>query len=151
MHSSSPAAHQRERPTRRSRGTALVESSITLLLSFMLFLGIMEAGRFLNVQQTVTNAARAGARTAVAPISRTSTLASNGDITSAVESVLKSANISGDTVTVDRPVVITTNGIPNEFTHVTVSVPYNVITLSMFSMLKVNLKGEALMRNETSP
>ena len=37
------------------------------------------------------------------------------------------------------------------FTKVEVTVPYQLISISMFSMLRVNLRGEASMRNETSP
>ncbi len=141
---------------RRGEGTAeagavLVESALTLLLFFTLLLAIMEGGRFLNVQQNLTNAARAGARLAVAPITQTSTLASDGEIEAEVGRFLAAARISGATVTVERPVVIQANGLPMEYTRVRVSVPYRVITLAAFRSLSVNLAGEALMRNETSP
>jgi hypothetical protein len=43
------------------------------------------------------------------------------------------------------------NGLPMQFTRVRVSVPYRVISLAAFRALSVNLTGEALMRNETSP
>jgi Flp pilus assembly protein TadG len=38
-----------------------------------------------------------------------------------------------------------------QFTKVEVTVQYELISISMFSMLQVNLRGEASMRNETSP
>ena len=144
---------------RRGKGSAetgavVVEAAITLIFFFTLLLGIMEGGRFLNVQQTLTNAAREGARMAVAPITQTSTLASDGEIETQVRRFLDAASISGATITVERPLVIPSNGLPMQYTRVRVSVPYRVITLSMFSTqggLSVNLAGEALMRNETSP
>jgi Flp pilus assembly protein TadG len=141
---------------RRGKGSAetgavVVEAAITLIFFFTLLLGIMEGGRFLNVQQTVTNAAREGARMAVAPITQTSTLASDGEIETEVRRFLDAARISGATITVERPLVIPSNGLPMQYTRVRVSVPYRVISLAMFSMLSVNLAGEALMRNETSP
>ena len=141
---------------RRGKGSAetgavIVEAALTLLLFFTLLLGIMEGGRFLNVQQTLTNAAREGARVAVAPITQTSTLASDGEIETEVRRFLDAARIYGATITVERPLVIPSNGVPMQYTRVRVSVPYRVISLAMFSSLSVNLAGEALMRNETSP
>ena len=141
---------------RRGKGSAetgavVVEAAITLIFFFTLLLGIMEGGRFLNVQQTLTNAAREGARMAVAPITQTSTLASDGEIETEVRRFLDAARISGATITVERPLVIPSNGLPMQYTRVRVSVPYRVISLAMFSALSVNLAGEALMRNETSP
>jgi hypothetical protein len=68
-----------------------------------------------------------------------------------VRRFLDAARISGATITVERPLVIPSNGLPMQYTRVRVSVPYRVISLAMFSMLSVNLAGEALMRNETSP
>lgn len=132
-------------------GTAIVEAALTLLLFFTLLMAIMEGGRFLNVQQTLTNAAREGARTAVAPLTQTSTMASDGEIETEVRRFLDAARVSGATVTVQRPIVIQANGVPMECTRVTTSVTYQVFSLAAFSNLSVNLTGEALMRNETSP
>ncbi len=132
-------------------GAVIVEAAVSLLMFFTLLLGIMEGGRFLNVQQTLTNAAREGARMAVAPITQTSTLASDGEIETEVRRLLDAARIYGATITVERPLVIPSNGLPMEYTRVRVSVPYRVISMAMFRALSVNLAGEALMRNETSP
>jgi Flp pilus assembly protein TadG len=48
-----------------SEGQALVEMAIILPLLFLLVLGIFEFGRLMYTQNTLTHAARAGARTAV--------------------------------------------------------------------------------------
>lgn len=140
-----------ERNKSAQSGSVLVESAMTLLLLFVILLGIMEAGRFLSIQQTLTDAAREGARLSVAPISRTSTVASVDEIRTEVQRFLDAAHMDGASVDVERPVVIDTSGVPTEFTRVRVEAPYQVLTIAMFSDLEVTLKGEALMRNETSP
>ncbi len=133
------------------RGAAVVEGAIVLMGFLVLLLAIFEAGRFFNVQQVLTDASREGARLAVMPLSGTSTLPTTGQIQSEVQRFLQAANIQGATIAVNRPVSIDTGGVLTEFTRVTVSVPYQVLTLSMFSNLAIPLVGEALMRNETSP
>lgn len=134
------------------RGTAIVESAVTLLFFFVTLFAIMELGRFFNVQQVVTNAAREGARLSVAPISRTSVLASTEEIEEHVRSFLESARIGEAEIQVERPVTVMSGGVPNEFTRVTVTVPYRVITLTgFFAAAEIDLRGSALMRNETSP
>ena len=133
------------------RGAAAVEGAIVLMGFLVLVLGIFEAGRFFNVQQVLTDASREGARLAVLPLSGTSSLPTTGQIESEVQRFLQAANIQGATIAVNRPVSIDTGGVLSEFTRVTVSVPYQVLTLSMFSNLAIPLVGEALMRNETSP
>ena len=132
------------------RGTAIVESALTMLTFFVILFAIMEGARFLSVQQVVSNAAREGARLSVAPLSGTSILASVAEIENYVNRFLQAASIQGATVTVD-PLVIPTGGILTQFTRVRVEVPYRLISLSMFSSLQVTLSGEALMRDETSP
>jgi Flp pilus assembly protein TadG len=49
----------------RSSGQALVEMAILLPLLMLLVMGIFEFGRAMYIKNTLTNAARAGARTAV--------------------------------------------------------------------------------------
>jgi len=48
------------------RGVTIVESAVILIMFFSLLFGIIEAGRFLNMRQVLTNAAREGARIAAA-------------------------------------------------------------------------------------
>ncbi len=52
---------------RRQRGANLVEAALTLLVLFIFIFGIIEFGRIYNIYQAITNAAREGARFAVAP------------------------------------------------------------------------------------
>ncbi len=135
---------------REQRGTAVVEAAITVLGFMVLLLAIFESGRLLNVQQALTDASREGARLAVLPLSGTSTLPTVGEIESEVQRFLQAANIGTATTLVERPVSIVTGSISTTFTRVRVSLPYTVLTLSMFSDLEITLVGESLMRNETS-
>jgi Flp pilus assembly protein TadG len=129
----------------------IVEAAIILLMFFMLLFGVIEAGIFLKTRQALTNAAREGARFAVAPYSGTDTLPLTGEITAKVDQFLSAAGVTGATVTVTRPVLVTTGLIQTAYTEVTVTKPYEVISVpGFFSMLEINLTGKALMRNETS-
>jgi len=141
----------RQRRSTSERGTAIVESAIILPVFFLLLFGVFEAGRFMNTQQVLTDAAREGARLAVTPLTQTNTLPSTGAITTRVNDFLGSASITGATVTVDNAVSVVTGSITTTYTRVRVDEPYQVLTVpGFFSMLQVTLRGEALMRNETS-
>ena len=141
----------RQRRSTSERGTAIVESAIILPVFFLLLFGVFEASRFMNTQQVLTNAAREGARFAVTPLTQTNTLPSTGQITTRVNDFLGSASITGATVTVDNAVSVVTGSITTTYTRVRVDEPYQVLTVpGFFSMLQVTLRGEALMRNETS-
>ena len=138
-------------PTKRffsQSGVVTVEAAIIMLAFFVVVLGIMEAGRFIGIQQTLTDAAREGARLAIAPEQGNSNLPSETAIENRVQTFLDSASIAGATVTVQRPVATAGGDI---YTRVTASVPYQVLTISMFTNLEVTLSGTSLMRNETSP
>lgn len=132
------------------KGAAIIESAIILLVFLLVLFAIMELGRLMNAQETVTNAAREGARFSVTPVAMTSNLPSTAQITSVVQGFLQASGVNGATVTVQRPVVIFT-GKPTEYTRVRVDLPYQPVLGTLFFPTTVNLKGEALMRNETSP
>ena len=145
------------------RGVTLVESAIVLLMFFTLLLGVMEAGRFLNTRQVLTNAAREGARFAIAPAIGTNTLPDQEEITAKVNGYLAAANIEDATTTVrcppsatetcthDPAMAVTAGPVTTEYTEVTVSKQYSVITApGLFGMLEVTLTGKAMMRRETS-
>jgi Flp pilus assembly protein TadG len=133
------------------RGSTVVESAIILLAFFMTVFGIFEAGRFLNTRQVLTNAAREGARLAVAPLTGTNTLPSTSEIQDRVNQFLASANITGATTTVDPAVSVVTGSVTTVYTRVQVQKFYQVVSVPyFFNMLEVTLTGEALMRNETS-
>ena len=126
---------------------------MVLLTLFTLLFAIWEAGRFLNVQQVVTNAAREGARYAVAPDTGTSNLPSDTDITDRVNQFLLSSSIEGATITINSGAGVTTPTVIDgiEFTRVEVSVPYSFLSLPLLGNFSATLTGDSTMRNETSP
>ena len=144
-------------------GVTLVESALILVLFLTLLLGVMEVGRFLNTRQVLTHAAREGARFAIAPASGTNTLPDADEIRARVDSYLLAANIHDAVTTVKCPpsateactkdpaMAVATGSVITEYTEVTVSKTYTVVTApGLFKALEVNLSGKALMRRETS-
>lgn len=138
------------------RGSAVIEGALVLLLLFTLVFAIWEAGRLFNVQEVVTNAAREGARLAVAPDAGTlpGVLPTDSEVQSRVNDFLAASSIPGATVTINdgggvaSPIVID----DNEFTKVRVQVNHSFLRLPIFGpMLDVTVSGESVMRNETSP
>ncbi len=136
----------------RNEGQAMVEAAMTMLMFFVFLFAIFEAGRFLQVRQALTDAAREGARRSVAPMTRTfpGDLPTPADVQGIVQSYLQSASIYVPTtcppICVNQTVDI--GGVT--YTSVTVSYPYRIMTLVMFSDLNMTLTGQSLMRNETS-
>lgn len=129
------------------RGVAILESAVILLAFFVVVLGIMEAGRFLSIQQTLNNAAREGARLAVLPLTGTNDLPTDTQIQNRVQAFLDSNGIQSASVNITRNVAA--GG--DVFTLVQTSTTYEVLSIAMFSDLEIALSGNARMRNETSP
>lgn len=132
----------------REGGSVLVESALSLLAFLMLIFGIAEAGRLLEVQSVLTNAAREGARFGVTPLCSTcgtgqGTLPSVGDIQNWVNTFLTAAAVS---VPMGNIVVTKTT------THTQVTITFSYVALTgLFPDLGIDLVGNSLMRNETSP
>jgi Flp pilus assembly protein TadG len=132
-------------------GSVLVEAAFTLLTLFVFLFGIIEAGRFFQVQQFLTDAAREGARYAVTPASGGTTLPSTTAVTSVVSQFLSAAAVTNATVSVSSSACPWDSTGAAQCTTVNVSAPYQIMTLAMFSNLSITLSGNAMMRNETSP
>jgi Flp pilus assembly protein TadG len=143
------------------RGAAMVEAALTMLTLLIILFAIFEAGRMLNIQQTLTNAAREGARLSVLPEwGGTSTLPSTTQVEARVQTFLNASGLNGATATVTveqccDPSPGTCTAPPcavgsTQYSRVRITVPYKVISISMFSLLEVTLRGEAIMRNETN-
>ncbi len=135
------------------RGQAMVEGAMVMLLLFTFIFAIFEAGRLIQVQQALTDAAREGARRAVAPLTQTlpGTLPDTPDIQGVVQSYLQAASISLDQPPLVEPnVPVVTGTYTTTFTRVTVSYQYHAMTLWMLGNFTFNLTGQSLMRNETS-
>ena len=122
-----------------------------MLLLLMFLDGVLEFGRAYNVYHIMTNAAREGARYAVAPQPGTTSLPSTTQVQSEVNSFLTSGGISGATVAVNTTTQ-TVNAVPLTYTVVQVTAPYNfgVPQLLGLSNTTVNLTTSAEMRNETN-
>ena len=132
------------------RGVTTVEGAIVLVVFFMLLLGVIEAGNFLSMRQVLTNAAREGARFAVLPIQGTNTLPNDSDVVTKVNNYLAAGHVTGATTTT-ASVSVVTGPVTTEYTKVTVTKPYSIITArGFFNKIAITLQGEALMRRETS-
>ena len=131
-------------------GSVVVEGALILLLMFIFLLGLMEAGHLFLVQQTLTDAAREGARLGVAPLTQTSTLASDADIRTKVRIFLASAGVivQDANIVITHPIV-SVNSVDTAFTRVSVRTSYQPF-LVLLGLNNLALKGEAMMRNETS-
>ena len=125
------------------RGAAAVEVAVVSPVLVLMVLGIIEFGRMSMVQQTITNAAREGAREAIID---GSTLA---EVKSSVESYLSPAGVSGAEVTLSPDLSGTVkHGDP---VAVSVSVPFSKVSwlpIPHFVGGKV-LSSTAAMRRES--
>lgn len=138
------------------RGTAIVETAMTLPLLLLVSVGIFEFGRAYQTWQVLTNAAREGARVAVlpnmpagAPEARTLAYLQSGQL----------SNAAGATIAVDKavPISLGAAGIATG-SRVTVSYPFQFVVLQPVARLLVAgsmtgapivMTASAEMRNET--
>ncbi|HEV2118194.1 MAG TPA: TadE/TadG family type IV pilus assembly protein [Terriglobales bacterium] len=160
----------------RKRGATIVEAAVTSLLLFALLFAILGFGRAFNIYQVVTDAAREGARYAVAPDAHAATpyaLPSAGAVADKVCGYLQSANIrfasgscglatgpGGPTcasggamppgvtagVYVLQGCTQVINGVQTYYTEVDVKVPYRLLGLPF----TVSLTTRAVMCNEAT-
>ena len=133
------------------RGTALMETAITIPIVLLVCVGIFEFGRAYQTFQVLTNAAREGARTSV--------IMSNSDqqVKDAVKNYLTSGrllNPGSAVITVVRNEAMGAN----TASRITVSYPFSFIVLNPVAKLVVKtsttgkgvltMQSVALMRNE---
>ena len=139
---------------KRERGSAMVETAITIPLLLVLMVGIFEVGRAYETWQVLTNAAREGARMAVMPTNDPATTTglvreymSNGQL-------INSATAS---VVIDEGASINVNGTPVSASLVTVDYPFEFIMLQPIVRLvaptatvggPITMRATAIMRNE---
>jgi len=105
------------RKARARRATATVEFAVAAPLLALLLLGMVEYGRLVMVQQLLTNAAREGARVAVADN------ATSSDVESAVKEYLEQHSLGDVEVAVDPPSPGT--AAPGDGVVVTVQLPFD--------------------------
>jgi Flp pilus assembly protein TadG len=138
------------------RGTAILETAMTLPLLLLVTVGIFEFGRAFQTWQVLTNAAREGARVAVLP----------NYVAGAAEARAQQYLVSGQlpnagsaTVTVDPTVSVNIGAGGTASTSVvTVNYPFQFMVLQPVASLVVRgstvggpitLSASAQMRNET--
>jgi len=127
------------RSTRR-RGSAIVETAVVAPLMLSMMLGMTELGSAFLVRQTVTNAAREGARVAALPG------ATMSDVNAAVADTMHAASLTSYTTTSNL------NSLTPSSTDVWVQVqlPFSRATFtgSFFGGGSFNITGKATMRLE---
>jgi Flp pilus assembly protein TadG len=143
---------------KKDRGATILEMALVLPILFAVLFGILEFGRAYNIFQTVTNAAREGARYSVAPIASGLPNAGNLPTQSQVKADVQYF-LRGDGITVpDSKIDVvqnctgtaacpTVNNIALQYSQVTVTAPYTFI---YFPFGTLNISSRAVMRNETN-
>jgi Flp pilus assembly protein TadG len=137
-----------QRNRRKEKGAVIAESAISILLMLTLLIASVEFGRAYNIFQTITNAAREGARFSVAPQSGTADLPTPEEVQARVEQFMASTNIKNATVNVNQTLIgPEVSGAQTVYTEVNVQAPYNFL---FFPFGSVPLNTQARMRNETN-
>jgi Flp pilus assembly protein TadG len=143
------------------RGATIAEAALTVVALFTLLLGTVEFGRIFSIYQSVTNAAREGARYAVAPDPATGTLPSSAEVLAHVTVFLDAASLKGPVsdcadsgrdktlpcVQVNPVATQVVNNVTVTYTQVTVVSPY---TFYFVPFSPVNITAYSEMRNETN-
>src|SRR5207253_1030608 len=137
------------------RGTALMETALTLPILLLVSVGIFEFGRAYQTWQVLTNAAREGARVAVLPDSTVS------DVQSRVTAYMQNGQLpdyGSATISVDQNATISIGANNASASVVTVSYPFNFMVLNPVAQLvargsslggaALTLTASAEMRNE---
>ena len=145
----------RGRHAAEDSGQALVELALALPLLLLILVGIFEFARAYSMKQSIVNAAREGARTAVVQ-----TTANQTAIETVINTYLSSNNMTADSVTIDVTAPDGTakslgTATAGDAVSVTVSDRYDFILLGPVVSLigagsrsGVNLRSRATMRKE---
>jgi Flp pilus assembly protein TadG len=144
----------RTKQLRNNRGQALVEFALLLPLVMLILIGIVEFGRAWQAKQTLTDAAREGARLAVVG-NPTYTM---DTVSFAVKTMLKRAGFDSSAVTITYPDGCHFTGCSPEWetgyvTSVTLEMPHRFVALHRLITLvtsggTLTLRSTARMRNE---
>ena len=138
-------ANRRERTHRREQGTSMVEMVFVTPLLLMLMFGIAEFGVAFGQWQTLSNAAREGARTGILFRNPCNGGTVVGEIQTAVTTAAASMGISSPSVTSSGECT----GSGNPLT-VNATVPYTFQVLPGLTGISanINLVANSVMRNE---
>jgi len=84
------------------KGAELIEMAFVILLFLALMIGVFEFGRAYNIYQNITNAAREGARFAVAPQrGGTTNYPNNSEVSSVINSFMQSSSLDPASATIN--------------------------------------------------
>ena len=131
---------------RQQRGAVLAETAMTVLALFTLIFGIIEFGRAYSIYQDITDAAREGARYAVAPDPTTGVLPSTADVQAHVNPFLTADAIKNGKITLTT-VTHTVESVSYSYTQVNIAAPYTFLFIPFGS---VTMNAHAEMRDETN-
>src|SRR5206468_7436836 len=84
------------------KGAELIEMAFVLLIFLVLMIGVFQFGRGYNIYQNITNAAREGARFAVAPQrGGTTNFPNNTEVSNVINSFMQSSNLDPGAATIN--------------------------------------------------
>jgi len=136
------------------RGQALVEFALLLPLVMLILIGIVEFGRAWQAKQTLTDAAREGARIAVVGNGQYTT----DTVTAKVKAMIKGAGFDSSQVTITYPSGCHFAGCSpllgtGDITAVTLTLPYKFVAIQRMITLATSggtlqMKSTARMRVE---
>ena len=139
------------------KGAELVEMAFVILLFMVLVIAIFEFGRAYNIYQTITNAAREGARFAVAPQrGGTTNYPTQGEVQSVVNNFLQGSILDPNGAGVNINIQLNNQDvdptcspcIPNGGctcgTRVSITYPFSFLFYG-----NINIRTSSLMRNES--
>lgn len=126
------------------KGSVIAEAALTLPVLILLIMGVFEFGRILMIQQSLTNAAREGARVAALDIDDVTSIASAQAITA---NYLTASGIDLALVSVN-PAFITVNG--SQAIRVAVSYNYASSLNGFIPAISpsLQLNSQVIMRRE---
>lgn len=139
--------------TRRQRGQTMAEMALVLPLVLLLIFGVIGLARLANVNETLHNACREGARWSAVPDAATGTLPSPSEVTNRVIQYAADDGITltSSEITVNQDVTQTVNGLATSFSQVQVSYGFQFIPSLLSALVpSVTLQPDAEMRNETN-
>ncbi len=130
----------------RRRAAVAVEFAIIVPIFLILFFGMLELGRAVQVHQMLTGAVREAARAAIVP-GATDTL-----LNEIVDGYMASAGISGytRTVAVNGNAASLATALPHDAVAVAVSVPYQNVSWGLFQVINndAQLSATVVTRKE---
>lgn len=145
----------RVRVRHKEKGAELIEMAFVILLFVVLMVGVFEFGRAYNIYQNITNAAREGARFAVAPArGGTINYPNNSDVTGVINSFMRSSNLIPAVATIN--IDLNNQNVDPSCTpcaagsgcacgtRVSISYPFSFLFYG-----GVNIRTTVLMRNES--